>query len=194
MAKFNCGHHAGECPTVTTSEGTFCTLFGVELAGPGYVCTDMRQCCNRVAARLPRATAAQRAKQSIETSLRRELAEHKWVAAMARLYPRICEQERIRWAQQIRDWSVRLGTTPHTHPSIRQWAALFTATVCDKLATQGGGLCPRVQAFAFHPVDSKRFKGEFGFNCHKLNKTWRLTRERAIDASTGKIVVPFRPP
>lgn len=197
MRGFNCGHHVGECPTATTSEGTFCMLYGVQVAGPALECSDFRQCCNAVRAHKPAATAAARAKQSIERSTRHSLAPHKWQSAMALLYPGVDEATRNAYANAFRDWSVRLGTTPDTHPGLRQWAALFTATVGDKLAITPPGkglLCSRTDVFAKNPVDPRTFQCKLKFSCKKLNSTWRKIRAAAIDPETGEIRVPFRHP
>lgn len=197
MRGFNCGHHVGECPTVTTSEGTFCTLYGVQVAGPALECSDFRQCCNALRARRPAATAAARAKQSLERCSRLALAHHKWHSAMTLLYPGVDEATRNAYADAFRDWSARLGTTPKTHPGLRQWAALFSATVGDKLAMTPPGaglLCSRTEIFANNPVDPRIFQDKLNFSCKKLNSTWRKIREAAIHPETGEIRVPFRHP
>ena len=197
MRGFNCGHHVGECPTATTSEGTFCMLYGVQVAGPALECSDFRQCCNAVRAHKPAATAAARVKQSLERCTRLALAQHKWQSAMALLYPGIDEATRNAYADAFRDWSVQLGTTPATHPGLRQWAALFSATVGDKLATTPRGkglLCSQTDTFARNAVDPKVYHSTFGFSCKKINSTWRKIRAAAIDPVTGEIRVPFRHP
>lgn len=188
--------HAGECPTETTPEGTFCTLFGVEVAGPRLECADFRQCNNAVHAKKPVATAALRTRQSLARCTRISLSQHRWRLAVSKLYPNMEQTSRDRYADAFRDWSARLCTTPTTHPGVRQWAVLFSATVGDKLATSSGSglLCPRVDEFANNPIDPRAFQLEFGFSCKKINATWRKIRAAAIDPNTGAIRVPFHAP
>ena len=193
MRGYNCGHHAGECPTATTSEGTFCTLYGVQVDGPSLVCSDFRWSCSRVVARAPAATAALRARQSLERSTKRALGPPQWKAAMARLYPDMAEPLRDGYADAFRRWSLRLAVTPTTHPSVRQWAILFSATVGDKLAT-GDNLCAAVGEFGRLQVDPRTFNPKFGFSCKKMNATWRSIRNKAMDAQTGSVLIPFEPP
>ena len=177
---------------MTTSEGTFCTITGVEVAGPQYQCVDFRQSCNRVVARAPAATAAARAQQSLERSTKLALGPPRWKTAMARLYPAMDAALRESYADAFRRWSLRLCVTPTTHPSVRQWAILFTATVGDKLAT-GNTLCAAVAEFKRLQVDPKTYK-QHKFSCKKMNATWRLIRGKAMDAHTGSVLVPFEPP
>jgi len=55
----------GKCPDITTVEGTFCTVTGVELRGVEYKCYDFRACCTPVHVPKPKALAAHRKQTSL---------------------------------------------------------------------------------------------------------------------------------
>lgn len=193
----SCGAHAGPCPTATNSEGTWCTLSGVELAGPALVCHDMRQCCNAVVARVPLCDRPRRAAASLHRAERQCLSAPRWVAALRALYPHLTPGAAERWSASLRAWSSALSINRVTHPALRTWAMLFTATVTSKLAAGGaraadGVLLPRVATFAAHAPPHASYP-RHGIGCRSMSHTWRQILTAALSRD-GNVRIPFTSP
>ena len=189
-----CGQHAGECPIASTSEGTWCTISGFELEGPVYTTFDFRQCCNAIAAPVPARDRSRRLAHSLQRAQSTGLNASRWKQALRHLYPAMSDASSLAWSRAIAAWSTQLSVHKMTHPALRRWALLFTATVASKFVD---GVCsagnkmllPKVAFFKQHAVPHSAYPS-YGVACRAMSATWRKTLNAAL-APDGTIQVPF---
>ena len=176
-----CGHHAGECPRESTSEGTFCTISGVELEGPALIEYDYSRAGNRPRAATSVATKARRKAHSLRKKERSISSPQVWSAALSRLCPSLPGPARQSLSAALLAWSTTLDLCRKTHPAMRTWPLLFTATVTSHMAehTPGNVIVPAVPALARHCPDHSDYK-RFGISCRAMSVTWRSIRSKAL--------------
>ena len=184
-----CGAHAGECPQVTTSEGTFCTLSGIQLAGPAELEYDYTRAGNRCRYATSAATKSRRQAHSIERKMRAVTSPGAWRQALAKLCPNLPEPVLASLSRALLSWSSTLDLCRRTHPAMRAWPLLFTATVTSHMAehTAGNSLVPEVPFLAQHCPAHSEYKG-FGVTCRSMSVTWRAIRAKAL--GPGGVVKP----
>ena len=180
-----CGAHAGECPQVTTSEGTFCTLSGIQLAGPAELEYDYTRAGNRGRYATSAATKSRRQAHSIERKMRAVTSPGAWRQALAKLCLN-CPSRR--WCCPGAAAGCRRWTVPIYPPGDARVAAT-TATVTSHMAehTAGNSLVPEVPFLAQHCPAHSEYKG-FGVTCRSMSVTWRAIRAKAL--GPGGVVKP----
>ena len=166
---------------MSTSEGTFCSLSGVELEGPALVEYDYSRAGNRPRAASSAATKARRKAHSIRKKQRSITSPHVWSSALARLCPTLAVAARDSLSAALLAWSTTLDLCRKTHPAMRTWPLLFTATVTSHMAehTPGNVLVPSVPALAVHCPAHTEYK-RFGITCRAMSVTWRSIRAKAL--------------
>ena len=187
-----CGAHAGECVLCTTSEGTCCTLSGIEVAGPQLVCYNFEAAGNRVFRKTTAQTRKRRSEQSLAIKSRAMKSITTWKECVSSLYPALPPAYTHSLATALCDWSNQLKLCKATHPAIKRWPMLFAATVTSHMATGGvydcNGAClvPSSTQLAALELDHKVYK-TFGITCRAMSIAWRRLRAAVLDQS-GKII------
>ena len=188
----HCGHHSGECPQESTSEGTFCTISGVELAGPAYIEYDYSRAGNRIQQVTSAKVKAFRKETSLKKRERKKLSPHVWYNALCRLCPKLPEEFARSLSSGLLAWSNKLDLCRKTHPAIRTWPLLFTATVTSHMAEQnetGAGIVPNLAKLSKYCPKHSEYK-RFGITCRSMSVTWRAIRGKALSAE-GQLVCAF---
>ena len=193
----HCGHHAGECPQESTSEGTFCTISGVELEGPAYIEYDYSRAGNRIQQITSEKVKAFRKENSLRKRARKKLSPQVWFNALRRLYPALPAAYVTSLSSELLLWSNKLDLCRKTHPAIRTWPLLFTATVTSHMAEQtetGAGIVPNVAELTRHCPKHSEYK-RFGITCRSMSVTWRAIRGKALSPE-GRVVcaLEWKPP
>ena len=182
----SCGAHAGECPQESTSEGTFCTLSGIQLAGPAEVEYDYTRAGNRCRHATSATTKARRQTRSIERKMRVVTSPDAWKQALTKLCPKLPAAVQSSLSRALLEWSSNLDLCRRTHPAMRSWPLLFTATVTSHMAehTSGNTLVPAVPLLAEHCPAHSEYKG-LGVTCRSMSVTWRAIRAKALGPEGG---------
>ncbi len=183
---YRCGGHPGECTTATTSEGTFCTRTGIEVAGPELVCYDFRHCCNTSSGPKTKGTAARRKHNSLGRARRRHMSVGRYRVALEELYG-----ADNRWhalAASLKEWSEALNIERQTIAASRAWATIFAATVTSKLGqgerARDGMLLPVVQYFKDRPIHSNVYRSK-GVVCRSMSTMWHRIKGAALNEDGG---------
>ncbi len=182
----SCGHHAGECPQESTSEGTFCTISGVELAGPAEIEYDFSRSGNRIRSLTSAKTKERRKQRSLQKKARSVLSPQTWFNALCRLCPKLPQALAVSLSKALLNWSKSLDLCRHTHPAMRTWPLLFTATVTSHMAEDSPSefaLVPAVPTLRNYCPKHSEYK-RFGISCRSMSVTWRSIRSKAV-SSTG---------
>lgn len=183
-----CGAHAGECVLCTTSEGTCCTLSGIEVSGPQLVCYNFESAGNRVFRQATAQTRQRRSEQSLAIKSRAMKSITTWKDCVLRLYPTLPPGYAHSLATALCDWSTQLNLCKGTHPAIKRWPMLFAATVTSHMATGGvydrSGQCvvPNSAHLAALALEHKEYK-KFGITCRSMSIAWRQLRAAVLDSS-----------
>lgn len=192
--RYSCGGHPGECRTVTTSEGTYCTATGIEVAGPQVVCHDFRHCCNGTFGPLPRGTAARRKKASLGAARRRHMSVGRYRAALEALYGADARWQAL--AAALKDWSEALDIERPTVAASRAWAIIFAATVTSKLGqgepARDGVLLPMLPFFKDRPMSASAYRSK-GVVCRSMSTMWHRIKGAALDEG-GRVKTPLAIP
>lgn len=186
-----CGKHAGECPQVSNSEGTFCTLSGVQLAGPEEIEYDYTRAGNRCRYATSAATKRRRQTRSIQKKIRSVSSPDAWKMALVKLCPELSDSVTVPLSRALLNWSRVLNLCRKTHPALRSWPLLFTATVTSHMAehTDGNTLVPSVPFLSKHCPAHSDYKG-LGVTCRSMSVTWRAIRAKAL-GPTGAVKEGF---
>ena len=182
----SCGAHAGECRLVSNSEGTFCTLSGIETAGPKLVCYNFESAGNRVYCSTSKRTKRRRSEHSLALKSRAMKSINKWKQCMQTLYPTLPDAYAHNLARSLCEWSTTLELCKSTHPAIRKWPMLFVATVTSHMASGGASdrdgtvIVPASAALEKRQLDHKLYK-TFGITCRAMSIAWRKLRSVALD-------------
>lgn len=188
---YRCGGHPGECVAVTTSEGTFCTMTGIEVAGPQVVCHDFRHCCNSTFGPRPKGTAQRRKQASLGAAKRRHMSVGKYRVALEQLYG--ADRRWHALAVSLKEWSEALGIERQTVAASRAWAIIFAATVTSKLAqgepARNGQLLPQLPLFKQRPIDPTVYRSK-GVVCRSMSTMWHRIKGAALDDS-GHVKTPL---
>ena len=188
---YRCGGHDGECNTVTTPEGTFCRLTGVEVAGPQVVCHDFRHCCNSTFGPLRKNTVLRRKRASLGAAKRRHMSVNKYRVALEHLYGADSRWHAL--AVSLKEWSEALNIERPTVAASRAWAIIFAATVTSKLAqgepARDGELLPQLPLFQTKPIDPTAYR-EKGVVCRSMSTMWHRIKGAALD-DDGRVKTPL---
>lgn len=181
-----CNAHAGECKLISNSEGTFCTLSGIELAGPALVCYNFESAGNRVYNKTSTTTKLRRSQHSISIKNRALKSVTKWKTCVSKLYPTLSASLVHSLSQALCAWSAKLELCKATHPAIKRWPMIFAATVLSRMASggavdrNGSTLVPANAELAALELDHKLYK-TFGVTCRSMSIAWRKVRTAALD-------------
>lgn len=182
----SCGAHAGECLLRSNSEGTFCTISGIEVAGPKCVCYNFDCAGNRIHTKTSTQKKLRRSQQSLNIKSRALLSITTWKNSVKTLYPELTTTLLQSLARALCEWSTKLELCKPTHPAIKRWPLLFAATVLSHMATGGATdkngtpIVPPNNELAKLEIDHKLYK-TFGITCRSMSIAWRKLRDAALD-------------
>lgn len=182
---------------MSTSEGTFCTISGVELAGPAEIEYDFSRSGNRIRSVTSSKTKERRKAHSLRKKARSALSPETWLAALRRLCPTLPDATASSLSRALLAWSKSLNLCRKTHPAMRTWPLLFTATVTSHMAEDTPSSfsvvpsTPMLQNYCPKHCEYKRF----GISCRSMSVTWRSIRAEVV-GPTGTALRAFewKPP
>ena len=188
----NCGHHAGECPQESNSEGTFCTISGVELTGPVEIEYDFSRSGNRIRSITSSRTRHLRKTHSLKKKERSVVSPQVWMLALQRLCPNMSIETTKSLSRALLNWSTSLDLCRKTHPAMKNWPLLFTATVTSHMAEDDASSClfvphvPQLRQYCPKHAEYKRY----GISCRSMSVTWRSIRSKVLGPD-GDAVLPL---
>ncbi|MBN19773.1 MAG: hypothetical protein CL678_00695 [Bdellovibrionaceae bacterium] len=179
--------HAGDCPLVTNSEGTFCMVSGYELEGPREVCYNFESAGNRVRRQTSKTQQSKRKQNSIDRKSRTIKLIGRWRDCVRKLYPNLKPELSLALARALCQWSDLLNLCKPTHPAMRRWPMLFSATVLshmggkDVVDARGGVIVPACFGVCQHAIPHNMYQKKFNITCRSMSKTWSTIRKAVLD-------------
>ena len=170
-------------------------ISGIEVEGPVLMCYNFESAGNRIHTQTSQRLKLSRAKHSLQKKNKSTNLLTTWRFVLRRLYPTLLPAYAHKLAAALNAWSNKLNVCKQTHPAIKRWPLLFTATVTSHMATggakdsAGAEIIPNSPELAKCELKHHQYK-TFGLMCRDMSNAWRQIRAAALTDSG--VILPAR--